>query len=99
MKRLAYLLVLLLISAQVDDYWAVAPVSSFAPLADDNDEYMPPQRRTQGEEHSSHQKPVFVGLKPEIADFPLARRGVPPERDLTTPFAPPPLYVFMSLQI
>jgi hypothetical protein len=28
----------------------------------------------------------------------LVRTGVPSEPNRTTPFAPPPLYVFMSLQ-
>jgi hypothetical protein len=97
MKRLAYLLLLLLISAQVDDTWAVAPVSPSAPLADD-DEYLPSQWRAQ-EECPPRQGPVLVGLEPQTADLPLVRRGVPLEWGRTTPFAPPSLYVLMSLQI
>jgi len=99
MKRLVFLLILLLISTQVDAAWAVAPDLPSAPLADDNDEYPPLKRRPQGEQSSSRQKPVFDGLKPQTADFSLVRRGVPSEWNLTTPFTPPPLYVFMSLQI
>ena len=99
MNRLAYLLILLLISALVDDFWAAAPVLPSAPLADDDDEYLPTQRRRQEEECSPHQKPVFVGLKTQTADLPLVRRGVPWEWNLTTPCTPPRLYIFMSLQI
>jgi hypothetical protein len=98
MNRLTYFLILLLILAQVDDYWAAAPVVPPVPLTDD-DEYLPAQKRPQNEERSCQQKPVFVGLKPRTADLPLARRGMPSDWNLTTPFTPPPLYVFMSLQI
>jgi hypothetical protein len=98
MNRLAYLLILLLISAQVDNSWAGVPVLPSAPQADD-DEYLPSPQRPQQEECSPHQKPVFAGLKPQIADLPLVRRGVPSAWNLTTPFTPPPLYAFMSLQI
>jgi hypothetical protein len=99
MKWLAYLLILLLISAQVEDTWAVAPVLPPAPLADDNDEYLPAQQRPRGELSSFRQKPLFDAVKPRAADFPYVPRRVPSEWNLATPFAPPPLYVFMSLQI
>ena len=99
MNRLAYLLILLLISALVDDFWAAAPVLPSAPLADDDDEYLPSQRRPREDECPAHQKPAFVGLQPRTAAFPLVRRGVPSERNLTTPFTPPPLDVLTSLQI
>jgi hypothetical protein len=95
----ASFLVLLLFWALVDDYWAAAPVLPSAPLADDDDEYLPSPRRPQEDECSPHHKPVFDGLKPQTADFSLVRRGVPSEWNLTTPFTPPPLYVFTSLQI
>jgi hypothetical protein len=98
MNRLASFLILLLILAQVDDYWAASPVLPSVPLADD-DEYLPAQQRPKNEERSSHKKPVFVGLKTRTADLPLARRGMPSKWNLTTPFTPPPLYLFMSLQI
>jgi hypothetical protein len=97
MKWLACFLILLLLSASVDDVWAVAPLSPSAPIADD-DEYLPAQRRLQ-DEQASGKEPVFVGLKPQAADFPLVRRGVSSEWTLTTPFTAPPLYVFLSLQI
>jgi hypothetical protein len=98
MSRLAYLLLLLLISAQVDNYWAAAPLVPSAPQADD-DEYLPSPQRPQEEECSPHQKPVFAGLKPQTVNLPLVRRGVTSERNVTPPFTPPPLYVFMSLQL
>jgi hypothetical protein len=98
MNRLAYLLILLLISAQVDNYWAAVPAVPSAAQADD-DEYLPSSQRPQEEECSPHQKPAFAGLKPQAADLPLVRRGVPSDRNRTTPFAPAPLYVFMSLQL
>jgi hypothetical protein len=98
MNRLACFLIFLLSSAQIDNYWAAAPVLPSAALADDDD-YVPPQQRPRQEEHSSHQKLVFVGLKPQTADLPLVRSGVPSEWNLTAPFTPPPLYVFTSLQI
>jgi hypothetical protein len=100
MTRFAYLLILALLSAQVDDTWAVAPLSSAAaPLPDDNDEYLPAPRRLR-DEQTSGQEPVFAGLELQTADTPPARRrGVPVEWDLTAPFTPPPLCVFMSLQL
>jgi len=103
MKRFPYLLILILLSAPVDEVWAVAPVLPFAPLAednaDDNDEYLPTQRPPQGEQSASRDKPVCDGLKPQHADFSFVPRGLPSEWNLTTPFAPPSCYVFMSLQI
>jgi hypothetical protein len=99
MKRLAYLLMLLLISAKVDDYWATTPVLPPPPLADDDDEYLASERTTQAEESSGRQEPMFVGMKPHTADFSFVLKGVPSEWNLTTPFAPPPLYVLVSLQI
>jgi hypothetical protein len=99
MKRLTYLLVLLVISAQVDDTWAVAPDVLSAPFADEDDEYLPSEPLTLGEESSSCQKPVFDAVKPLTADFRCVPGSVPSERNLTTPFAPLPLYLFMSMQI
>ena len=98
MKRFAYLLILLVLSAQVDDVWAVVPGLLPAPLADDNDEYLPAQQRFRAET-SSGQEPVFVGLKLHSGNFLFVRRGLPFGWNLTTPFHLPVLYVFMSLQI
>jgi hypothetical protein len=99
MNRLVYLLILLLSSVPVNDAWAVAPDLPSAPLADDNDEYLPLRRQVRDERSSSGQGPMFVGLKSQTADFAVVRRGVPSKWNLTTPCTPPPLYVFMSLQI
>jgi hypothetical protein len=100
MRRLAYFLILLLLSAQVDDAFAVAPVLPSAPVAGDDDgEYLPSKPRRLEQESLPDKEPAFDGLKAETADFPLVRRGVPSERNLTTPFTPAPLYVFMSLRL
>src|SRR5262245_8891908 len=99
MKWYAYLLVLLLISAQADDALAAAPVLPSAPLADDNDNYLPAQRRPQEEQSATRQRPIFFRMKPVTGNSSVVRRGVPSELDQTVPFTPPPLYVFMSLQI
>jgi hypothetical protein len=99
MKWLTFLLILLLISAQIDDVWAVVLDLPSAPLDDDNDEYLPAPRQLRGDQSSSRQQPVLGALKPRTADFPLAPGSVPSERNLTTPVAPPILYVFMSMQI
>jgi hypothetical protein len=100
MKRHAYLLILLLLWSQADDVLAFASVLPSAPLADDDDnEYVPSQRREQEEESRPDNTPAFAGHKPQTADFPLVRRGVRLEWNLITPFTPAPLYVFLSLQI
>jgi hypothetical protein len=98
MKRFAYLLILLVLSAQVDDAWAVAPDLPSAPFADDNDEFLPAQRWVRDEMYSAPQS-VLSTIKLHIASFPLVRRGISFEWALTTPFTPPALYAFMSLQI
>jgi hypothetical protein len=100
MKRFAYLLILLLVSAQAGDALALtaAPISPSSSLADDNDEYLPAQRRPREEESISDHGPTFVTLNPPTANLPPAQRGVSFGWDLTAPFTPPSLYVFMSLQ-
>jgi hypothetical protein len=98
MKRLLYLLILLLISAQVDNYWTVRPFLSSASVVDEDDEYIPPERQTQVEDSSTRQAPMFLGLKLHGADLSFAPRGLSSECNLPTPF-PLPLYVLMSMQI
>jgi hypothetical protein len=97
-KRLAYLLLLLLISAQVDDVWAVAPASPSAPLADD-DEYLPAPRRPQEEQIAVGKWLPFVGRKAQPADVPVVPKRPPSGSNPATPFTPQPLYAFMSLRI
>jgi hypothetical protein len=99
MTRLTYLLILLLLSAQVDDAWTVDPALPSASLADDNDEYLPAPRRPRDELSASAQGPMFVGLKPPPTNACSVPAGVRSEWNVTAPFTPPPLYVFMSLQI
>jgi hypothetical protein len=98
MKKFASLLILLTLWGLVDDYLAPAPVLPSAPLADEDDEYLPTQRRLRAEQ-SSGKEPVFVRPKRRTADLSPLRSGLPSECDLTKPFTPPPLYLFMSLQI
>jgi hypothetical protein len=97
-QRLAYLLLLLLISAQVDDVWAAAPASPSAPLADD-DEYLPAQRRPQEEQVALGQRLPFVGLKAPPADLSAAQKRPPSGSNPARPFTPQPLYTFMSLRL
>jgi hypothetical protein len=100
MKQLAFLLILLVFWAQVDDSIIAVALPS-APLTEaEDDEYLPSQRQVRGEEESFRRpQPVSNGPIPLTAAFAGVRRGVAPAWDLAVPFAPPPLYVFMSLQI
>jgi hypothetical protein len=101
MKRLTYLLILLLLSGQVDGVLAVDPVLASALLTDDNDddEYLPVQQRPRDEEAVVHKKPAFVGLSIQTATVSHARWGLRSEWNLPTSLGTPFLYVFMSLQI
>jgi hypothetical protein len=98
MKRFAYLLTLLLLSAQADD--ALAAVCNLPPdpLADVNDEYLPSQWRAREERPTPDQAPAVAEPRSRAADVPPVRKGVPSGWNRITPFTPPPLYVFMSLQ-
>src|SRR5262245_39025573 len=98
MNRPAYLLVLLLVFAQVDDYWAAVPPSPSASLADD-DEYLPSPQRPREEVSSPRQKPTFAGIDLQTGDLPRVRKCVPSQGQRATPSTPPALYVLMSLQI
>jgi hypothetical protein len=99
MKPIGYFLILLLLSAQLDDAWAAPPVLPSAPLGDDNDEYPPAQRRAEEEESSPRQQPVFNGLKPHIAALSFVARDVAVTWNLPTPLGPSLLSLFMILQI
>jgi hypothetical protein len=98
-KRRAYFLLLLLISAQLDDAWAAAPASPSAPIAEDNDEYLPAQRRPQEEEIALGQELPFACLKAQPADSPVAQQRLSSRSNPATPFTPQPLFAFMSLRI
>jgi hypothetical protein len=98
MKRAAFFLILLLLWAQVDDAWVLAPVSPAAPLADD-DEYLPAQRQRGVETSASHQRLVFVVWNAPNGDFSSPVSGKKPSGSLfTAPLSDSSLYVFMSLQ-
>jgi hypothetical protein len=100
MKRHAYFLILLTFWAQFDDV-LLTPASACqsAPFPSDDDEYV----SSEGPEHQRRpgprRMPQSVSVKPANANFSFVPRGVPSGWNLTTPFGPPPLYVFMSLQI
>ena len=98
MKRLPYLLVLVLTLALVDDTWAVAPGLLSAPLTD-NDEYLTARQQLRGGTSSSCHQLASHRDNPRAAEPFSARRGVRPEWKWAAPFTPAPLYVFMSLQI
>jgi hypothetical protein len=99
MKRLAPLLVLLLISAQVDDFYPATTISGSVPVAEDDNEYLPGRRPVLEEQVISGLGPMLVGLKPKTPSFSVVRRGAPSDWKLTTPFTPLPLHFFTSLQI
>ena len=99
MKRIGYFLVLLLLSAPFDDAWAVAPASPAAPLTDDNDDYLPVQRRPE-EELSPHRLgPVFTTLKPRAASPAFEPAGAGIGRSLPAQLSSPFLHLLMILQI
>jgi hypothetical protein len=102
MKRLAYFLILLLITDQVDDAWAFAPAWATTPVAADDDyddDYLPVQRQSARELSPCGHGPAFLGRDRQAAELTSCRRGVPSRSGLTGPFAPPALYVLVSLQI
>ena len=100
MKRIAWLLVFLTCWAQFDDVLLPCALDAqSAPLLDDDDEYIPFNSHDQETRSFGRQRPAGVHLKPRLGVFALVSSGVPSEPTLTTPLAPPPLYVFMSLQL
>src|SRR5215831_16675312 len=100
MKCIAYFLVFLTFWAQFDDVLliSVLPFQS-APLSSDDNEYVSSGSQEQREWLVPRRQLQSVSVRLQVADFPLVRRAVPSEWNLTTPFASPLLYVFMSLQI
>lgn len=100
-KGAAYFLVLLLAWAQADDVWATASFSSDdASFVDADEEYLPAAAARRREQSAEGQAPAPPGLRPGAS---LASGGLPPwgpsaEARAEAPFAPPPLYVLMSLQ-
>ncbi len=99
MKRGAYLLILLLISAPIDDAWALAVVPS-AEVTEENNEYLsrvevqPSSARLCAREPSTLAK--LHGRSRCVA--PGGGQGASPGTGEIGPFTPCLLYVFMSLQ-
>ncbi len=105
-----YFLVFLTLWAQVDG--ALLPAAfvsqSASPLSNDSDdsnddsidsdeyEFLPSQSVLQ---KTGSSKLINFSRQPKNADGPLGRRGVPLDFHRITPFTPPLLYLFMSLQI
>jgi hypothetical protein len=101
MKRNAYLLAFLTFWVQLDDalLTSASTLQSASLPSDDDDECLPLECKEQLEQGSARRPLHPVRVASRAADFPRIRRGLPFEWKLTTPLAPPPLYVFMSLQI
>jgi len=99
-KRLVfYLLISLAFLAQIDDAWAVPTAAPYEPPLAGTDEYLPAERQ-QSQDRASRQKPAPGDSKPKAGQLSseCLRRSFPFWTDLSAPFNPPPLYVFMSLQ-
>lgn len=99
-KGAAYFLVLLLAWAQADDVWATASFSpDDAPIADADEEYLPAAADRHREQSPERQLPAPPGVRPGTgAPSVPEQNGPAAEARAGAPFAPPPLYVFMSLQ-
>src|SRR5262245_5194635 len=99
MCSFSFFLIALLAFNLADDGLVPGPGSLSAPLADDDNNYLPPKREDV-QRWSSHQKPVFAALKHQAHDFFFSPGTWPlAESNGAASFAPPPLYVLMSLQI
>ena|SRR6516162_3996903 len=100
MKRGGYFLILLLLSAPIDDTWVIDSVLSSPSMPDDDDEYLP------REQEKCEQEPVTCQRQPFVyahADYSAPVSGDLSGKpfsgeNLTSPFDRPLVYVFMSLQ-
>jgi hypothetical protein len=101
MNWVGYFLTFLSLGAQVDAPLRASVLAlRSTPLQDDDedDEDAVPESESQ-ENRSAPQDPVLVaGLRPLVVNASLVRRGWRSERTSIPPFAPLPLYLFMSLQ-
>jgi hypothetical protein len=101
MKWNACLLIVLTFWAQLDDALIISgcdsPTDSLA--SNDDDECLSSEHKEQQNQFRAQREPYVFALKPLNRDFPALRSGVSLERNLTAPFTPPSLYVFMSMQI
>ena len=97
-SRLVYFLIVLLFSSQFDEAWIGAPILSSSPVAGDDDEYLPSERRQHSEQSAPHHAPARVERNLPTAGFYSQRRGLASGSDLAVTFGRSQLYVFMSLQ-
>jgi hypothetical protein len=102
MRRNAYFLAFLTFWVQVDDllFAALSRAGQSAPLPSSNEEeeFLPPNRPERPQQSSFRRQPKSARLKAQAAAPSLVGKCLPSEWNLAAPFAPPPLYVFMSLQ-
>jgi hypothetical protein len=103
MKRNVYFLVFLLFWVQFDDPLLLV-LSSTCPSApllsgDDEEEYLVLHRSERQARLDHPRQPRLVRAIAQAPDSTLVGSCPPSERKRATPFAPPPLYVFMSFQI
>jgi hypothetical protein len=93
MKRLAYLPIVLLLSAQVDDILVAG--LNVAPAVDVDDEFLPTLTQSPVDSAASDRRPPPLTRTTPAATVPVCR-GVPSAWALTSP---PPSSVFLSLRI
>jgi hypothetical protein len=101
MKRNVYLLVFFTFWAQFDDVLVdcACAFQSDSLASDDDDECLPLNRK-EGQEQVSVRRPAHpVGALPQTEEFRVVGNRVLIASNLTKPFAPPPLYFFMSMQV
>jgi hypothetical protein len=98
MCQFSYVLIALLALNLADDCLVPGLGSLSAPLADDDNEYLLPERE-QGQQWSACKKPGFATLSHRAPAFFSSESWPPAESHVTARGAPPPLYVLMSLQI
>jgi hypothetical protein len=97
MTRYSYLLIILLISAQVDNFWDVAPFSRSFPVADD-DEYLPSPLRARQETPGPDDTLWLPGTRRPPENLSPDRTWMPCEYKVLNPGCRFLLYIFMSLQ-
>jgi hypothetical protein len=100
MKRNACILVFLTIWVQFDNaLLTLASAFQTPPVQNTDDEYVVSKGQQQQTWFGARRQPQAVNLRPLAADLFFVGKNVSSECNLTTLYSPPPLYVFMSLQI
>jgi hypothetical protein len=100
MRRITHFLIFATLWSQFDDV-LLAPASAIlsAPLASDDDDYVSSVGQEEQSWLASMGQRQSVGVTPQGVDLLHVRTSLRSECKLATPFAPPPMYVFMSLQV